>query len=138
MNKLVKTMLTTLAILIVGGAVAITVVWNVKDDKSSSAQSLDNMVEYSYQTDDITTDLEDGSFVRIQFQLVTDSKKAKAEVEKREFQIKNILIKELATMKEADFKSGLTDLEDTIKQKLNGVMAEGKVTDVYTISKILQ
>ncbi|MDY0408169.1 flagellar basal body-associated FliL family protein [Paracerasibacillus soli] len=82
--------------------------------------------------------LEDGSFVRIQFQVVTDSKQAKKEIEKREFQVKNILIKEIATMKEEDFKSGLGNLEKALQTKLNDVMAEGKVVGVYTINKILQ
>ncbi|GGB30356.1 flagellar basal body-associated protein FliL [Virgibacillus dakarensis] len=140
MNKLAKSMITTLVILLIAGALALVVVLNVKGDdkKSGSAQTLDDIVAYSYQTSDMTTDLQDGSFVRIQFQIVTDSKNAKEEVEKREFQLKNMLIKELANMDEEAFKSGLSDLEDHVKQKLNEVMTEGKVTDVYTISKILQ
>ncbi|WP_106497617.1 flagellar basal body-associated protein FliL [Lentibacillus sp. Marseille-P4043] len=139
MNKLAKTMIATLSILLIAGVAALIVVLNVKDDENnSSAQTLDDMVEYSYQTSEITTDLEDGSFVRIQFQIITDSKKAKEEVGKREFQLKNILIKELAKMEEEDFKSGLGSLEDVIKLKLNEKMSEGKITDVYTISKILQ
>ncbi|MGY0691566.1 flagellar basal body-associated protein FliL [Virgibacillus sp. FSP13] len=139
MNKLAKTMIATLSILLIAGVAALIVVLNVKDDKNnSSAQTLDDMVEYSYQTSEITTDLEDGSFVRIQFQIITDSKDAKEEVGKREFQLKNILIKELAKMEEEDFKSGLGSLEDVIKLKLNKKMSEGKITDVYTISKILQ
>ncbi len=132
-------MIATLSILLIAGVAALIVVLNVKDDENnSSAQTLDDMVEYSYQTSEITTDLEDGSFVRIQFQIITDSKKAKEEVGKREFQLKNILIKELAKMEEEDFKSGLGSLEDVIKLKLNEKMSEGKITDVYTISKILQ
>jgi flagellar protein FliL len=62
----------------------------------------------------------------------------KKEISQRDFQLKNILIKELATMKEEDFKSGLTDLEEKIKNKLNELMTTGKVTDVYTTNKILQ
>ena len=50
----------------------------------------------------------------------------------------NILIKELAVMNEEDFKEGLTELETAIKDRLNEVMTEGTITDVYTINKILQ
>lgn len=139
MSKLLKTMFAMLALLLIAGSLVIAVVIYVQDDTSeSNAQKLDKMVDYSYKTDDITTDLEDGRFVRIQFQIVTDSKKAKDEAEKREFQIKNILIKELADMKEKDFKSGLNELEDTVQEKLNDVMSEGEIRDVYTINKILQ
>lgn len=134
---MVKTMVTSLVILVMVGVVAIVIVLNVTGDKGE-AQSIDKVVEHSYETPEITTDLEDGSFVRIQFQILTDGKGAQKEVTKREFQLKNILIKELAKMNEADFKSGLTELEDDVQLKLNEIMTEGNITDVYTTSKILQ
>ncbi len=134
-----KTMISSLAVLAIVGIAAFVVVWNMNaDDQKGSAASIDKIEEFSYETPEITTDLEDGSFVRIQFQVITNRKEAKEEISKRDFQLKNILIKELATMQEEDFKSGLGDLEEVVKTKLNEVMTTGKITDVYTISKILQ
>lgn len=138
MRKLVKVMLTSLAILLACGIAGFIVVLNMKDEPREGDASIDDVVAYSYETPEMTTDLEDGSFVRIQFQMLTDGKAAQKEIGKRDFQIKNIIIKELAEMDEADFKSGLTDLEKMIRDKTNEVMTAGKVTDVYTISKILQ
>lgn len=139
MNKLVKTTLTFLAFICVAAVLAVVVVMYVqKDETGSSAEKLDDMVNYSFETDDITTDLEDDRFVRVQFQIVTDSENAKEEAEKREFQIKNLIVKELATMKEKDFKSKLEELEDTVRDKLNDKMSEGRIKDVYTTNKILQ
>ncbi|WP_026906126.1 flagellar basal body-associated protein FliL [Paucisalibacillus globulus] len=139
MNKFLKVTLLSLVIIILIGAVAAVIVINVLDKKNENGEpSIDEIIEYSYQTPEITTDLSDGSFVRIQFQIVTDNKDAKEEIEKREFQVKNILIKELATMDEEAFKSGLTNVEDILKVELNKVMTEGSIIDVYTISKILQ
>ena len=138
-SKLVKTMITSLISIVVIGGVAIIVILNLPgNNDKSGAQTIDDIVEYSYETPDITTDLKDGSFVRIQFQFITDGKKAKEEIEKRDFQIKNTLIKELAKMDEEDFKTGLDSLEETLKDRLNEVMTEGKITAVYTISKVLQ
>jgi len=139
MSKLVKTMITSLVVLLVGAIAALVVVLNVqgKDDEGQ-AQTIDDIVEYSYESPEITTDLSDGSFVKIQFQIVTDGKDAKEEISKREFQLKNILIKELATKTEEDFKSGLSELEQSVKEELNKLMDEGQVTEVYTINKILQ
>lgn len=132
-------MLTSVVILLVCGiAVFITLLYVNEEDNKGEAQSIDDIVAYSYETPDITTDLKDGSFVRIQFQIITDGKAAKNEIGKRDFQLKNILIKELTKMDEEDFKSGLADLEKTIQKKLNEVMTEGTITDVYTINKILQ
>ncbi|SHG85588.1 flagellar basal body-associated protein FliL [Virgibacillus chiguensis] len=139
MNKLVKTMLTSLTVILIIGISAFVVVQYVNsDEQSGKTSSIDKMEEYSYETPEITTDLKDGSFVRIQFQIITDGKDAKKEIEKRDFQLKNILIKELATLEEKDFQSELDDLEKHVKTKLNEVMTTGKITDVYTISKILQ
>ncbi|MFD1360346.1 flagellar basal body-associated protein FliL [Lentibacillus salinarum] len=139
MGKLAKTMIMSLVVLLLAGGGALIVVLNMVDDPSEgSAQSIDTVLDYSYETPEITTDLQNGSFVRIQFQVVTDSDKAREEAKKREFQLKNILIKELAKMDEEKFKSGLSDLEDVVQQRLNEVMEEGSITDVYTISKILQ
>ncbi|MYL45970.1 flagellar basal body-associated protein FliL [Virgibacillus halodenitrificans] len=139
MSKLVKTTITSMAILLIVAIAALIVVLNISGDKDEGkAESIDKIVEYAYETPEITTDLEDGSFVRIQFQILTDGKDAKEEISKRDFQLKNILIKELATMNEEKFKTGLTDLEAEMKTKLNAVMTEGKITNVYTVSKILQ
>lgn len=133
-----KTMITSLVIVLMGGAIALVVILNIDDEQKVDAQSVDEIVKFSYETPEITTDLEDGSFVRIQFQIVTNGKKAREEISKRDFQLKNILIKELATMDEEVFKTGLDELEDSLADRLNELMTTGNVTEVYTIHKILQ
>ena len=140
MSKLVKVMVTSLVVLLIAAIAGLVVVLNINvagagEDKELTIEEL---VEYSYQTPEVTTDLEDGSFVRIQFQILTDGKDAHEEVSQRDFQLVNILIKELATMNEESFKTGLDELEEVVKEKLNGVMTEGEIIDVYTINKILQ
>ncbi|UJL47945.1 flagellar basal body-associated protein FliL [Virgibacillus sp. NKC19-16] len=139
MNRLVKVMLTSLATIFVGATITLVVVlYTTNDTNAGESESIDTIVEHSYESPEITTDLQDGSFVRIQFQILTDGEAAKEEISKRDFQISNILIKELAKMNKDDFKSGLAELEDVVKSKLNEVLIEGAVTDVYTINKILQ
>lgn len=140
MSKLVKVMVTSLVVLLIAAIAGLVVVLNINvagagEDKELTIEEL---VEYSYQTPEVTTDLEDGSFVRIQFQILTNGKDAHEEVSQRDFQLVNILIKELATMNEENFKTGLDELEEIVKEKLNGVMTEGEIIDVYTINKILQ
>ncbi len=138
-GKMIKTLIIVLLVLVIGGAAGMVFVLNADgEEKEPDEQSLDEMVENSVQTEEMSTDLEDGSFVRIQFQIVTDSEKAKEEVEKRQFQAQNILIKELAKMDREAFKTGLSDLEAMMKDELNEVMQEGNIVDVYTIKKVLQ
>ena len=139
MSKLIKTMLVSLFSIVILSVATFVIIVNLPgNSEKTGAETIDDVIEYSYETSDITTDLKDGSFVRIQFQIITDGKKAKEEVEKRDFQIKNILIKELAKMDEDAFKTGLDGLEESLQESLNEVMTEGKITDVYTISKVLQ
>lgn len=129
-------MITSLAILLVGAISVLIVVLNVEG--AEEELSIDKVVKYSYETEEIVTDLQDGTFVRIQFRILTDGKEAHEEISLRDFQLVNILIKELALMDEEAFKEGLGDLEATLKDSLNEVMTEGTITDVYTINKILQ
>ncbi|MFC7320453.1 flagellar basal body-associated protein FliL [Halobacillus campisalis] len=137
-SNVFRTMLIVLGTISVLGVVALVLVMNINESEADGERSIDEMVEASLVTDEITTDLESGDFVRISFQVVTDSKEALEELEKRDFQMQNILLKELAVMNTEDFKSGLADLEEKLKVKLNELMTEGQVTDVYTIDKVLQ
>jgi flagellar FliL protein len=137
MSRLAKTFITSFIVILLGGTAVLLVIL-YDEEEESSGKKLDDMVELSYETSEITTDLSDGSYVRIQFQVIADSKLAKEEISKRDFQLKNILIKELAVMDEENFRTGLSDLEEVVKSQLNELMSDGNVTDVYTISKLLQ
>lgn len=132
MIKLMKTMMTSFIIIVVMGVTIFLIVDNVKSN------AIDDLVKYSYETPEITTDIQDGAFVRIQFQIVTDGKHAVNEIAKRDFQLQNILIKELAHLTEKEFTTELSHLEEEVKGKLNKLMTEGTITDVYTVKKILQ
>ncbi|UOR13901.1 flagellar basal body-associated protein FliL [Halobacillus amylolyticus] len=120
------------------GVAALIFVLNLDSSEANGERPIDEIREASLLTEEITTDLVDGHFVRISFRIVTDSKGALEELEKRDFQMKNILIKELATMEGEAFQGGLGELEEIIKLKLNELMNEGKITEVYTVDKVLQ
>src|SRR5699024_6938512 len=139
LNKAAKLIIGILTILVVAAIVAVVIVVNfIKNDTVNEAQTIDEMNQYAYTTPEVTTDLEDGSFVRIEFEIITDGKKSLKEVEKREIQIKNLLINVLTLMAGADFSAGLSDLGSDMKDKLNELMEDGEITDVYTVSKVLQ
>lgn len=140
MSRALSTFLISLTVFIVTAAVILGLVFFVfgKDDVAGSEPTIDEMNEYSFETAEITTDLENGRFVRVQFKVITDGKDALREVEKRDFQIENILIKEISIMDEENFTSGLEKVEQTLQDSMNEVMTEGTITDVYTIRKILQ
>ncbi|GGF10982.1 flagellar protein FliL [Halobacillus andaensis] len=137
-NKVFKTMLVVLGSITVIGVVALVLVLNLSETEADGERSIDDIREASLITEDITTDIQGGDFVRISFRVVTDGEDALRELEKRDFQMQNILIKELATMEEEDFTSNLDSLEEEVRLKLNELMNEGQVTEVYTVDKVLQ
>ncbi len=138
-QKVFKTMLAILIVITVIGVVALVMVMTISGKEEEDGKpSIDEVVENSFETEELTTDLKNDRFVRIQFRIVTNSKDAKEELQKRDFQLKNILIKEISKMNQDEFKTGVDNLENMLKTRLNELMVEGKVTDVYTINKVLQ
>ncbi|MYL70983.1 flagellar basal body-associated protein FliL [Halobacillus litoralis] len=134
-----KVMVITLSTLTVIGVVALVLVLNFNGESEASGErSIDDIREASFLTEEITTDLQNGDYVRISFRVVTDSKESMEEMKKRDFQMQNVLLKELSTMDSDTFQSGLSDLEAKVKLRLNDFMDEGEVTDVYTVNKVLQ
>lgn len=133
-------MFIILLVLTLVGAVAVVVIMKSKDEPVQTEPSIDEVLESSVDINDVTTNLVSNHFVRISFKIQTNNKKAAEELQKREFQAKDIIIKELSDMKAEDFegKEGLKKLETNLKAQLNQLMQEGKVIKIYTTSKVLQ
>ncbi|MGC4375643.1 flagellar basal body-associated protein FliL [Fictibacillus sp. Mic-4] len=108
--------------------------------KEENSPAADELEKLTVETEEITTNLADDSYIKVKFKLLAGSKKAKQEIEQRLFQINNIIIYELSDKKANDLKGqkGITGLEDVLKQKINRLMQEGKVVRVYTTEKIVQ
>ncbi|WP_374724031.1 flagellar basal body-associated protein FliL [Calidifontibacillus erzurumensis] len=139
-NKLFKLMLIILIIITLSGVVAYFVIINVIKDGKNGEQTIEEILKLSIDTEELTTNLNDGSYLIIQFKIQADSKDAKAELEKRDFQINNILIQELAAMSEEQFtsKEGLLEVEETIKKRLNEIVQAGTVQKVYITKRLVQ
>ncbi|MFZ3587914.1 flagellar basal body-associated protein FliL [Bacillus sp. DJP31] len=142
-NKLLVTVLIIITTISLLGAIALVVVLKFTgSDKVEEVKepTIDEIVEYSVDVPEITTNLISGDFVRIQFKIQTESIEAKEELEKRDFQVRNILIQELSEMNSEQFqgKEGIANLETILKDQVNELMHEGKVVRVYTTAFVLQ
>ncbi|MDX8046945.1 flagellar basal body-associated protein FliL [Gracilibacillus sp. S3-1-1] len=135
--KLVKILVAVLLVITLAGAVTLYFIIT-SSNNDGKAMTLDDMVDYSYTTEEIRTDLEDGNYVLIQFQFITDSKAALEEIEKREFQVKNEFIKLSNHLGAKDFQDNLSELETNMKDAMNTYMNDGKVVDALVISKVIQ
>ncbi|PLR84220.1 flagellar basal body-associated protein FliL [Bacillus canaveralius] len=139
-NKLLMIMLILLVAITLVGAVALVVVLKVNGESEHKEPSIEEVLEASVDVPEITTNLQGNDFIKISFKIETDSKKAKEELEKRDFQVKNIIIQELSERESEELqgKDGKIGLEETLKEKINSLMLEGKVKKVYITQSLLQ
>jgi flagellar protein FliL len=139
-NKLVMTMFILLVIIALVGTVAIIMLLNTNNQSKAGEPTIDEVLEASVDIKEITTNLASNDFIRLSLKIQTDSKDAKVELEKREFQVNNIIILELSGLKveEIQGKEGQLKLEETLKTKINEIMQEGKVQKVYITQFLLQ
>lgn len=96
--------------------------------------------ERSFQTDDLTTNIADERFLNVQFTIVTDDAATREELELRKFQINNIILGDLASMKKQDLdsKQDMAKLEEKLRGQFKKLLQEGDVQRVYTTKKIIQ
>jgi flagellar FliL protein len=138
-NKRVRTTLIIIVIILLVGAGAY---YYLQQNKAagSSGPSIDEVINNSVDITDLTTNLATNNYVKMSFKIQTDSKDAKNELTKRDFQIKNIMIEELSDTKEEDLqgKAGKVKLEETLKERINKIMQDGKVVQVYITASLLQ
>lgn len=139
-NKLVMIMLIMLAAIMLVGTIALVAVMKLTGDDGEKEPTIDEVLEASVDIPEVTTNLASNDFIKISFKIETDSEKAKKELEKRDFQVKNIIIYELSEKKSEELqgKEGKVKLEETLKTKLNSLMQDGQIKKVYITGSLLQ
>lgn len=133
--------LVTILLLGVVGYVVITKLGgNDNETATTNEPTIDEIIVSSVDVPELTTNLMDNNFVRMSLKIQTNSEDAAAELLKREFQTKNIVIQTLSEMKAEDLegKTGKIDFQNTIKVQLNELMQDGEVQKVYITSYIIQ
>ncbi len=122
------------------GAIAVVVILKVTGEDKEKELTIDEVLEASVDIPQMTANLASNDFIRISFKIQTDSVEAKEELEKRDFQVKNIIILELSEKTAADLKGkeGQQKLENDLKTKISEIMQEGKVEHVYITESLLQ
>lgn len=139
-NKLVMIMLIMLVAILLAGTVALVTVMKLTGDDSDKEPTIDEVLEASVDIPEVTTNLASNDFIKISFKIETDSEDAKEELQKRDFQVRNIIIYELSEKKSEELqgKEGKINLEETLKTKLNSLMQEGQIKKVYITGSLLQ
>lgn len=138
-NKLIRTMLIILVVIALTGAG--TVYFLLKSHNSAAkGPTIDQILKNSVDVTDVTTNLASANYAKMSFKIETDSTGAAAELTKRDFQVRNIIIEELSNLKESDLQgqAGKIKLQNTLKARINQIMQDGNVVQVYITDSLLQ
>jgi flagellar protein FliL len=111
-----------------------------KTQGKPTALSADEILANMVETDSITTNLYSGGYIQLRFQIQTSSKEAKEELEKRSFQVQDMILRLASgmTADEAKRPEGNAQFENQMKIRLNQLLQSGKVVQVFTINKVVQ
>ena len=138
-NKLLTIMLIMLVTITLIGVIVVVLLTQL-DKGEAKGPTIDEIVESKVDIPELTTNLADGSFVKVSVTLQASDKESGEELLKRDFQVKNILIQELSEMESEalEGKQGKVTFQNAIKSQINELMQKGEVTQVYITSYVLQ
>lgn len=101
---------------------------------------IEELVEMSVDTDQITANFADGKYINVQFKLITKSKTDAEEIKKMSFKTTDAIIKTINQIKMTDAvgPKGFTLIEKSVKENLNKALGKDSITHVYLIDKLIQ
>ncbi|MBM7716471.1 flagellar basal body-associated protein FliL [Siminovitchia sp. FSL H7-0308] len=137
-KRIINILLIIFIVVLLGGTAYLLI--NDNSGKSKDKEpSIDEVLEASVHVNDITTNLQDGRYIKLSLTVETDGEEAKQELEKRDFQIRSIILSELADMKSGDLegKEGKRKLEEMMEVKIGELLQNGEIKKVYITSYIV-
>ena len=140
-NKLLMIILIILVTITLLGGIAYFVYTEFNENTDVYTEpTIDEILLASVDIPEITTNLADKRYVKIQFKIQTNSDVAGQELAKRDFQVKNLIIQELSEVTQEDLKGkqGKQNLQETLKSQINELMQDGEVKQVYITSYAVQ
>ncbi|WP_404409178.1 flagellar basal body-associated protein FliL [Jeotgalibacillus malaysiensis] len=141
-NKLLVTMLVILVSITLVGVIVLVVSDQLAEggEKEEVRLSAAEIVEATVEVPEVTTNIGSNNFARVSMSIQTDSKEAAEELTQLEFQVKDILIDELLEMDKSDLEgsAGKDALEEIVANRVNDLLQEGEVIQVYTTSIVVQ
>ena len=134
-------MLSIVAVIALIGVIAYVLLTQLNGEaKEAKELTIEEVILASVDIPEIRTNLADGHYAILQLKIQTDSEDAAQELTQRIFQVNNLVIQELSEMTEEDLKGkqGKVLFEKAIKAKMNELMQEGEIQQVYITSFIVQ
>lgn len=114
---------------------------SAKEAKTGKKLSADQVKENTYIIKDVLTNLAGNEkFIKASFAFELENKKAKDEFEKLDFKMKAIIIQTLADMtpEQIQGSKGADQLNSALMNKMNPLLTQGKLTQIWITDKVLQ
>ena len=139
-NKLLTIMLAIIAVIALIGVIAYVLITQLNGESEAKEPPIEEILLASVDIPEITTNLADGHYAVLQMKIQTDSEDAAKELTQRIYQVNNVAIQELSELTEEDLKGkqGKILFEKAIKAKMNELMQEGEIQQVYITSFVIQ
>ncbi|MFB4211133.1 flagellar basal body-associated protein FliL [Shouchella sp. JSM 1781072] len=127
------------AVLLIGGLYVLNI-GPFEESTADAGTSIDEINKRSFDTEEMTTNLKSGEFIRAQFRIQLDEPQTLTELEKRDFQVKHVVLLALAEISADQLigSEGIEELEEQIQTQLNQHLDSGRVEAVYTTTKVVQ
>ncbi|MDQ0161743.1 flagellar basal body-associated protein FliL [Aeribacillus alveayuensis] len=140
-KKIITTLLIIITSISIIGIAALYVIQQFAENSQEEKEpTIDEVLERTVEVPEITTNLASNNIVQLTLKIETTNKKAKEELEKRDFQVRDIVIFVLSDIKasELEGQNGMNILKEKIKNRINGLLQNGEVKELYITSFILQ
>lgn len=142
-NRLVIILLTLTLIVLIGIAVTIGYLYVFKGAKTATATVKSGKVieEKTLSLEEFIVNLadEDKGFIKIKIVLAFTDKKVEKEIQTKMPQVRSTVIKELRKKTSKDFSNGGEDkVIKELVEKINGVLDNGKITNIYLYDIVIQ
>ncbi|WP_248926366.1 flagellar basal body-associated FliL family protein [Paenibacillus hamazuiensis] len=114
---------------------------SVKEVKPAKKLTADESKENTVIIKDILTNLSgNDKFIKASFAFELENKKAKDEFEKLDFKMKAIIIQTLAdmTVEQIQGSKGADQLNAVLMNKMNPLLTQGKLVQIWITDKVLQ
>jgi len=112
----------------------------VEEEEPEVVESIDDILPLTVSIPKINTNLGDSSIIVFEVTLQTDNKKAKAEADKRMFQLTDNINLFLKNQTKDSFSSeeNINNLKAQLINRLNNILTEGKIVKVNITQLFLQ
>ncbi|MGD7043690.1 flagellar basal body-associated protein FliL [Jeotgalibacillus proteolyticus] len=142
-NKLLLTMMIIMVSISLTGVIVYVVSKQLSAENAQAEEpepTIEEIVSASVEIPEVTTSIANNNFARISMTMQTDSPKAAEELEQRDFMVKDIIIDELSEMTRANLegRAGKEAFEQTVKERVDAMMQEGEIVQIYTTSIVVQ